>query len=608
MDFSKIRLHSSLAEETTTEAPAPGGEGEAPTLEWEDLRGEDLREASEEDPGGGEEVLNPWLEDEGDEEEGVEASAFDAQLGDLLEDFEGESSFVRLRTVDNFVPLPPAEAALLEARREERAARGVRRKQAVEAKRLQKHSKAKPLASRRGGVEASLGQRGPVEYLVDGRGRLVPPPRKGDGEAFARLVRAAENHAPVEVGDTSSLGDATVRVVADASLRGKVVYPWSLEREREQVALGGRGRLNEREADFFRNLGKAKSTVVEDESLLADLRAQDALPRSVKRVERGLAHVVALNGHEGFGKTVHRSLRETDLDYLRYLAKFKFASGKHLGRLNGVQEASAVKRLRLLAQKGLVERLNLWGVASTWMPTQAGMLVSGYDLPLVRPHAMSYGTVPHSFVVNHVAANLWGGQVNVLNLEGFPERRRGNAKGEEVFGETLVSETELQSSFARFKRMTSSDVYRPWVFKALEEGFSTWEAAGGSHAGLRSPEFEDGNEWMWVLFPPYTTNLNYHVPDLVVRRERARDGSPESLAVEIELDNKPKPRYRNTLAAYMSDNRLYKKVIWVCKSLATAQALEALAKDLGLWQEGKIDIVPIITEHGVFSDRDLWRI
>jgi hypothetical protein len=117
-----------------------------------------------------------------------------------------------------------------------------------------------------------------------------------------------------------------------------------------------------------------------------------------------------------------------------------------------------------------------------------------------------------------------------------------------------------------------------------------------------------GNEFMWTLIPPYALRLAYHVPDLVVKRPRKANGDPASIAVEIELANKPFELYERALSAYSYDSLLYEQVIWVVKSRGAAKKLEKAAAKNGLLDEGRIDIVPIYTEDGVFKGKAEWTI
>jgi len=141
----------------------------------------------------------------------------------------------------------------------------------------------------------------------------------------------------------------------------------------------------------------------------------------------------------------------------------------------------------------------------------------------------------------------------------------------------------------------------------MSQQFKQW-ADSGDRAHTPSPEMIHGNEWMFTLFPSLAVKLAYHVPDLVVKRQRDASGAPRSLAVEVEISNKPPATYERTLQAYAEDKRIFQQVIWVCKTIGPAKKLEKIGRDLGIIQSGKLKIVPIYTNDGVFRGRDLWMI
>ena len=120
-----------------------------------------------------------------------------------------------------------------------------------------------------------------------------------------------------------------------------------------------------------------------------------------------------------------------------------------------------------------------------------------------------------------------------------------------------------------------------------------------------SPEFSIGNEFMWVLFPTSQLTLSYHVPDLVIRRERGSNGEPRSIAVEMERHEKDSSRYDKTMLAYKLDEYLYEQVVWITPNTRVARALERSAKNVGFT---RYTIVPIITETGVYNKQDIWMI
>lgn len=368
------------------------------------------------------------------------------------------------------------------------------------------------------------------------------------------------------------------------------------------------GRLNGAELQFFKNIHGSKAAFDRDKSLAEKLRGPVGRNESeAERKKRTVLFEQGVRGADALKRGSKLRFSERDREVVQFLAMFRYATDQQLARMFSLRRESMYNRLKKLRSQGLVIDKKLYGARPIWFLTDAGMLLSGMDLPRVRESKLSFSMFPHQFTVNNTAANLWSANINVLGLDDFPSCNRVNDKGEHVHGEMLVSELEIQSSFGKIKMFDRAEVFRPQLKATIEREFDDWKRAGGVSFG-ESPEMVYGNEYMWALMPPYTLNLAYHVPDLVVKRPRNEDGSPRSIAVEIEINNKPLNSYEKTLRAYKADTLLYEKVIWVCKNVGPARKLESIAKDIGLWQERRIDIVPVLTEDGVFKEKDLWTI
>lgn len=367
------------------------------------------------------------------------------------------------------------------------------------------------------------------------------------------------------------------------------------------------GRLKAAELEFFKELGVRKKEFVRGYKT-TDLasgplsRIESKVDRDARktRLEKGFASRNAFKNGSKF------TLNAKMVEMLSFLALFKYAPHNHLARMFGEAPRTSLNRLYKMQAAGLVVNKPIYGQSSLWYLTEMGLLVCGYDVPRVTENKLTYSMFPHQFTVNHVAANLWGGKLNVLNLGDFPAKLRTNFKGEKVFGEELTSELEILSSFSKMKLFDDSATYRLRLMGKLDQDFEKWFESG-KRTVANSPEMVYGNEWMWTLLPP-VGSIAHHVPDLVVKRERNEDGSPNSIAVEVEISSKSASNYEKTLSAYASDKRMYGKVIWVCKTIGPAKKLESIGRDLGLIQSGKLKIVPIWTEEGVFRGKDLWVI
>lgn len=362
------------------------------------------------------------------------------------------------------------------------------------------------------------------------------------------------------------------------------------------------GRVSDPEGEFFANLGV---NAWEREKALESLRMPGGGLEAGEEADKRLRKVLqGLRGKDALKRGARVVFRERDMEVLDFLARFKYATASQLRYLHGVKESTMSNRLSKLKGQGLVESYTIFGPRPIWFLTKLGEELAGYGLPGLSTRGIAYGMLSHSFVVNHTAANLIGGNLNVLNLEDWPVYNRVKRRtGEVQRGDYVVSELEIQSSFGKLKK-GRSELYKPKLMAIRDKAFRDWDAGG--RVGP-SPEFLPGNEWMWVILPGATANLAYHVPDLVVKRQRKESGAPSSIAVEIELNQKAKG-YERVLKAFASEKILYDKLIWVCRSGGPARELGRVANELGLLESGYMDIVPIIGEEGVFKGRELWTL
>lgn len=546
--------------------------------------------------------FNPLLDEE-DEIVPVIGSGEKDSVGDTIVDSDGKISGARGAVVEGTEfesLLSDGDAERLSVFQESKVA-GREKSRAVNEK-LKKERERKNGAKRGPRAIDSDFKRKPVREVIVGDDGVLSSDNDSLVDEFGNSL---SNDSGSDSLGVSEISDGVGSVGVDSSAKSSVVGG---SRERYRY-LSSDGRVNVAELEFFKNLGGSRSAVLGDDSLVSSLRGgSDGLGESEsERKARVVLYEQALRGKDGLKRGSRSSFNSKDRETLQFLAMFRYATDAQLARMFSCSVQTSYNRLKKLRSVGLVIDRKIYGARPIWFLTEPGLLLSGFDLPRVTESKLTFSMFPHQFTVNNTAANLWGANVNVLNLPDFPSRNRVNDKGEKVFGEELASELEIQSAFGKIKMFDKSDVYRPELMAEIDKQFKAWERAGGSEFGV-SPEQVLGNEYMWALMPPFNIRLAYHVPDLIVKRPRNADGSPESIAVEIEINNKSSQSYEKTLRAYRDDNRLYKKVVWVCKNVGPARKLEQVAKEIGLWQEGRIDIVPVITENGVFKERDLWMI
>lgn len=578
---------------------------------------------------------NPILEDD-DEELEVVATPVDTTFKlkpvltvDAMQESAEDSSFEETSEVED---APLLDDVLFYGRNT--MTKHSRWRKVSESNRVKRNSKSRKYDKLK--YASNLKGAGATERLVDGEGN---PLSKDSGskletsEQFGKLLDQVERTGDVALSEKAIIESDSFVKREKPEL--EVVYPFkkklatpSTTKKTEASSVRVKQRVAEAEKEFFKSTGLSWTRAMSDAEYSVayrELLRKDAI-RTEGRTKRKEPSQYLVNpimeGIRSFEKFGQYSMVWTDLEILEFLVRFRYASAKTIGRMLGVTEGTAKTRLSKLKKLGLAGSIDLFGSTSLWVCTNAGKLLCGVELPLVTPRKLSLPLIPHQTVVNNIAAQLWKGQTNCLMLDDFPMKNRVDAKGRTVYGETLVSETEIASSFRTMTRLDKSEIYRSRLQKETESMFARWREAAAESSStrneekmsddtpertLRSPEQHYGNEWLYVLLPPFALKRAYHYPDLVIQRDRSPDGSPRSIAVEVETNNKKvSDEYLTTLETYKADKNIYGSVIWVCRTQGAARAVERAARQIGLWQEGRIDIVPIITEKGVHEGRDLW--
>lgn len=360
--------------------------------------------------------------------------------------------------------------------------------------------------------------------------------------------------------------------------------------------------LTEQEKIIMKNLG------VNSEQLSKVMRSKEITEKQKKEI---LAK--GRKGAERYFKGRRYRTTVGDMAFLEFLVKFKFANARIMRWINKESQNRAWRKLNRLRDSGLVHSKTIIGIPDLFGATEAGVALTGYTLnPGLRPMPKNI-TISATMGINYIAACLWFNSINVLNLEDFPASNRKIPVQEDgrdrVVGEMLVSELEIRSSLGKeinphsttMKSLGDERLYDV-ISSNVREAVEAWE--DGGRFG-ESPEFHLGNEYMWILYPQGALTLSYHVPDLVVKRDRGPNGEPNSIAVELERHEVSGDKYEKVMLAYKLDEHLYKEVVWVTPNTRTARALEIAAKQVGFT---RYRIIPIITEDGTYTKPDIWMI
>lgn len=311
--------------------------------------------------------------------------------------------------------------------------------------------------------------------------------------------------------------------------------------------------------------------------------------RAVGRVRRGGSWWAETGG----GKK--QSVSDADAVVLRLIRRMRVVSPGVVANILGSDRVATGERwLSRVAAAGHVEAIYGGG----WVLSAPSLLMMGGDLKYehVTPTKFSTHMLMHSMVVNHVAACVWGGTLNVLGADEWPLRGRVDpVSGGLSVGCGFVTEREMNRS--KYHLLGKATATREEVVRVLSaarvDAFSEWAAAGGAASGVLSPELRAGNEHMFIpLRDPQLDAISFHLPDLVVPRLRAEDGSARSIAVEVELGHKP-DSFRESLAAYADagGRSMFESVVWVCLRRRTMNTLERICFEMGL--DDYVKVVPV---------------
>ena len=302
-----------------------------------------------------------------------------------------------------------------------------------------------------------------------------------------------------------------------------------------------------------------------------------------------------------------------DLDVLYFIDIVKLASLNNLMYATGRTKSSIYQQLLKLQRMGITRCLQVFNSPGVWILTNLGRALIGSTRKTVKKEQAGLGSLAERIYVNHVVACLYSGCLNILNLDDYPVYNRTNyVTGEKVKGEHIIPEMDMFSSYwsklyeARgavwvkdnYKGETSRIIKNIW-----ETAWREWENDGRKYN--ESPEFIPGNEYLYMLMYD-SMGQEYVLPDIVVRRDRNVDGSPNSIAIEVEKTIKTEEEYIRKLGMYKADNRVFKKVIYVTSDKMIAERVKKCAEMIGFT---RYDIVPMINKNGlVEADENKWSI
>jgi hypothetical protein len=266
-------------------------------------------------------------------------------------------------------------------------------------------------------------------------------------------------------------------------------------------------------------------------------------------------------------------LNERDFIMMNFMTKHRYCYSDQLSRLVGAENKDVRARLFRLEKEGYIRRETITRGQDLWLTKKAGLQIIGSPYSAIGKGQISPAAIQHTIGVGNLAVELemGAGAENILGEKDFPKMNRylyGQYDPDSeptLFGEMTVSEREIRSSN---RVLRGSNNVTPTDLK-----YKVQTAA----ADLSAPERLDGNEWMFAVY-----SKGEHFPDLVVSRPRAEDGSPQHIAIELELTAKDLPSWRRILKWYKQDGIMFSKVYYFTHVRTIATRVQKVVDELDL--------------------------
>ncbi|MGV8847011.1 hypothetical protein [Tessaracoccus sp.] len=219
---------------------------------------------------------------------------------------------------------------------------------------------------------------------------------------------------------------------------------------------------------------------------------------------RSYPSVVSRLGRRGRQGVV---VTDRDVLTLQFLARYKYATYPQLAAYLDTTNDALRHRLPRLAAEGVLAFKSVGKDFKVWVPTASGINLSGLDLTV--PEA-SLGNANHSLGLVDLGIRFEQG------------------------GEQVVTEREVRAADIRGRLTDRMIDARALLYPdvALEE-----LTARVDQAPMFSVLMGKGEQYM-------------HIPDMVLVRPPAPDGSPGSIAIELELRRKARSAWQDIFRAY----------------------------------------------------------
>lgn len=266
--------------------------------------------------------------------------------------------------------------------------------------------------------------------------------------------------------------------------------------------------------------------------------------------------------------TPRARVTESDIAILIFVARVRYLNQHVAAAYLQVSVSAAKSRLHRLEKRGFLKRRTVYGQSSLFY-----LSPTGHEAIPIKTRILSENfsllQTQHSLTIGLVMAYLQNGKLSVLGLKDQPGAST-----------KIATEPEIQSALYKLKRK-HGEKGTTFVGRAvLVEKLREWSQAGKPRQ--KAPEVAFENRALLTVFP--SSYSEYHVPDGVLLVPRASDGRPRSVAIEVELNDKPYKEYERILKSY-KEAMIYGSVVWLTPSENTARMIRETRDSLGLSEE-----------------------
>ena len=281
-------------------------------------------------------------------------------------------------------------------------------------------------------------------------------------------------------------------------------------------------------------------------------------------------------------------LKDTDKELLGIASRYRYVTTRTAARYLDVSHDTARRRMRKLKEVSLFTSKQVGPHQTLWLPTPSGLELINSPYKAIEKHNLGLAHLNHETGILHLGVELETAHSNPLNealtLQ-YKHPDLSNPTEEKIRGNNTVTVKQMRSSqYWWMKKYGSQEA----VVDKIEEAKSIWQR----NPHQQTPELHPDNAVMWILF-----DEKAHNPDLVVARDRNPDGSPASLAIELELTSKQPVEWERILRSFKNSWQ-YDKLYYLTPHESIAKKLKKINdNEVGI-PEGKFIILRYMSTNG----------